>query len=358
MRAALVVEWSGEAIPDPQRRRIFIMSPKVSIIIPCYNEQSTIRFLLEALREQTFPRADMEVIISDGFSTDNTRAVIAAFQKDFPDLSVRVVDNTHRSIPSAVNRAIESSRGEIIIRLDAHSKPYLDYVEKCVKAHEENRGDNVGGVWEIHPGAKTWIAQSIAVAAAHPLGVGDALYRHAKQAAEVDTVPFGSFKRTLIDKVGLFDETLLTNEDYEFNARVRKAGGRIWLDPSIRSIYFARSTLQELARQYWRYGYWKWRMLRKYPNTLRWRQALPPLFVLSLIGFSLLSIFFQPAVFILIGDLLIYFFVFILAGIQAALRLRKPFLILSLPLAIPAMHITWGCGFLWSIFTSSFDKNG
>ena len=332
--------------------------PRVSIIIPCYNEQNTIRPLLEALREQTFPLAEMEVIVSDGMSTDGTRAAIAGFQKDFPDLNVSVVENARRSIPSAVNRAIRSSRGDIIVRLDAHSRPYPDYVEKCVKAHEENRGDNVGGVWEIHPGAQTWMARSIAVAAAHPLGVGDALYRHTKQAAEVDTVPFGSFNRTLIDRVGFFDETLLTNEDYEFNARVRKAGGRIWLDPSIRSIYFARSTLLELARQYWRYGYWKWRMLRRYPDTLRWRQALPPLFVLSLMGLVFLSVFFPLSAYLLAGELLIYFFVFILAGIRAALRLGASFLVIGLPLAIPVMHLTWGCGLIWSMLSSSFGKNG
>src|SRR5258706_15626990 len=110
------------------------MPPKVSVIIPCYNEQATIRLLLEALHEQTFPRAEMEVLISDGISTDSTRAVIAAFQKDFPDLAVHVVDNPIRSIPAAVNRAIESSHGEIIVRLDAHSKPYPDYITNCVKA--------------------------------------------------------------------------------------------------------------------------------------------------------------------------------------------------------------------------------
>jgi len=329
------------------------MPPKVSIIIPCYNEQSTIRWLLEALREQTFPRAEMEVIISDGLSTDNTRGEINLFQKDFPDLVVRVVDNTKRTIPAAVNRAIESARGEIFVRLDAHSKPYPDYVAKCVQAHAENRGDNVGGVWEIQPGADTQIAKSIAVAAAHKLGVGDALYRHAKQAAEVDTVPFGSFKRDLIERIGAFDETLLTNEDYEFNARVRKAGGRIWLDPSIRSIYFARSTLMELARQYWRYGYWKWRMLRRYPDTLRWRQALPPLFVLSLIFLTVLSIFVPLARFALGIELVLYFFIMILAGFSAAYQQKKIYLLLGLPLTIPVMHITWGGGFLWSMLTSS-----
>ena len=332
--------------------------PKVSILVPCYNEQSTIRLLLDALREQTFPRLDMEVIISDGMSTDDTRGVIAAFIKDYPDLNLRVVDNTHRSIPSAVNRAIESSRGEIIVRLDAHSKPYPDYVEKCVTAIEENRGDNVGGVWEIHAGAKTWIAESIAVAAAHPLGVGDALYRHTKQAAEVDTVPFGSFRRTLIEKVGLFDESLLTNEDYEFNARVRKAGGRIWLDPSIRSIYFARKTLRELARQYWRYGFWKWRMLRRYPDTLRWRQALPPLFVLSLFGLAVLTFIFPLAGWFLAGELFLYFFIFILAGLYAGMRQGKPYLLAGMPLVIPIMHIAWGSGLLWSMVSSGFQKNG
>lgn len=332
--------------------------PKVSVIVPCYNEQDTIRLLLDALRGQTFPPADMEVVIADGMSTDGTRDEIAKFQADFPDLSVRVVDNPLRTIPSGLNRAIEASRGEIIVRSDAHSKPYPDYIANSVKALEEGRGDNVGGVWEIQSGADTWIAKSIAVAAAHPLGVGDALYRHAQHAAEVDTVPFGSFQRELVKRVGRFDESLLTNEDYEFNARIRKVGGRIWLDPSIRSVYFARPTLQELARQYWRYGYWKWRMLRRYPDTLRWRQALPPLFVLSLIGLVMISIFVPFFKFVLAGELVFYLFVMFLAGTQAAVRRNSPFLVAGLPLAIPVMHISWGGGFLWSILKSGARRNG
>jgi len=334
------------------------MPPKVSIIIPCYNEQATIRLLLTALYEQTFSHTEAEVIISDGISTDDTRKEISAFQKSFPDMAVRVVDNAQRSIPAAVNRAIEVARGEIIVRLDAHSKPYPDYVEKCITALEAGRGDNVGGVWEIQPGADTWIAKSIAVAAAHPLGVGDALYRHTKIAAEVDTVPFGSFKRALIERVGYFDESLLTNEDYEFNTRIRKADGRIWLDPAIRSVYFARATLLELVQQYWRYGFWKWRMLRRYPDTLRWRQALPPLFVLSLIGLGLLAIFIPVARVALMAELILYFFIMILAGLFAAYRLRKAYLLVGLPLAIPVMHITWGSGFLWSMLGLSKQKNG
>ena len=334
------------------------MLPKVSVIVPCYNEQSTIRLLLEALHEQTYPRGAMEVIVADGLSTDGTREIITEFQRDFPDLSIRVVENVNRSIPSALNRAIEASCGEIILRLDGHSRPYPDYVEQCVASHTAGRGANVGGIWEIRPGAETWMARSIAVAAAHPLGVGDALYRHSKQAAEVDTVPFGSFRRTLIEQVGLFDETLLTNEDYEFNARVRKWGGKVWLDPSIRSVYFARRTLLELINQYWRYGFWKWRMLRRYPDTLRWRQALPPLFVLSLLSLSILSVFIPITGILLAGELLLYFSIMILAGLQAAFRQRRAYLVLGLPLAIAAMHISWGSGFLWSILSSGFRKHG
>ena len=328
------------------------MPPKVSIIVPCYNEQSTIRLLLDSLRTQTFPRAEMEVIISDGMSQDGTRDAIAVFQKDFPDLEVRVVENTRRSIPSGLNRAIEASRGELIVRLDGHSKPYPNYVENCVKAHAEGRGDNIGGVWEIHPGADTWMAKSIAFAASHPLGVGDAMYRLAASASAVDTVPFGSYRRALIEKIGAYNESLLTNEDYEFNARIRKSNGRVWLDPSIRSVYFARSTLLELVHQYWRYGFWKWRMLRHYPDTLRWRQALPPLFVLSLAGLALVSVFLPIALWILTAELIIYFFVLFLAGIHAAIKHRKPFLVPGLLLAIPAMHMAWGSGFLWSMLTS------
>jgi glycosyltransferase involved in cell wall biosynthesis len=327
------------------------MPPKVSIIVPCYNEQSTIRLLLEALCAQTYPRADMEVIIADGMSEDGTRDAIAAFQRDFPELELRVVDNIRRNIPSGLNRAIEAARGEYIVRFDGHSKPYPDYVEKCIQALEAGRGDNVGGVWEIRPGAQTWSAKSIAVAAGHPIGVGDAMYRLAATASEVDTVPFGSYRRTLIERIGGYNESLLTNEDYEFNTRIRKSKGRVWLEPAIRSVYFARATFGELIRQYWRYGYWKWRMLRNFPGTVRWRQALPPLFVLSLIGLTLISIFFPLGWWLLAMELILYLSVLLLAGLQSAIKHRKFYLLPGLPVAIAAMHLSWGSGFLWSMLT-------
>jgi len=325
------------------------MPPFVSIIIPCYNEQATIRDLLAAIDAQTYPHVEMEVVIADGMSTDGTRGEIMAFVEKHPDLHICVVDNPARIIPAALNRALKEAKGEIIIRLDAHSMPYPDYVEHCVAALESGLGENVGGIWEIRPGAQGWVAQAIAAAATHPLGVGDAFYRHAKKAAYVDTVPFGAFKREQLSLVGFFDESLLTNEDYEFNVRILKSGGRIWLDPAIRSVYYSRPTLRALASQFWRYGYWKRKMLKRYPETLRWRQGLPPLFGLSLIGGIALAIFSPVFRWLLAAEVLLYVLLLILAGTYTAIRQRKWSLMIGLPLAIPIMHIAWGAGFLWGM---------
>ena len=320
----------------------------VSIIIPCYNEEKRIGFLLDAIYAQTYPRYLLDVTISDGHSTDGTRAVIARFQRDHIDLRIKIINNDAKTIPASLNNAMRASEGEVIIRLDAHSGPYPEYVERTVAALEADKASNVGGVWEIRPGAETWVARAIAVGAAHPLGVGDALYRHAKQAAYVDTVPFGGWHRNLLDQIGGYDETLHANEDYEFNARIRQAGGKIWLDPAIRSVYFARPTFGALAKQYARYGFWKWKMLRRYPETLRWRQALPPAFVLSLLV-GLLLMFFSPFRLLLPLELLLYFGILTLFGLRAALSRKEPTLIFGLPLAIATMHISWGGSFLWSL---------
>ncbi len=333
------------------------MPPSVSIIIPCYNEESTIRFLLDSILAQTYPHAQMEVIISDGLSTDRTLDEIAAFQMEHPDLMTRVVANSARTIPSGLNLAIRESTGGIIVRLDAHCMPIPEYVERCVVAHELNKGDNVGGVWEIRAGAPTWIGKSISFAAAHPLGVGDALYRLNAKAGAVDTVPFGSFRRGLIDKIGAFDEALLANEDYEFNTRVRKSGGTVWLDPSIRSIYISRSTLAKLVSQYWRYGFWKYKMLERFPRTLRWRQVLPPVFVLSLVILIVLSLFIGIARNILFAQLLIYFSALGLAGLKLSIEKRNGLLFMGVPLAILTMHMSWGSGFLWSSISRFFTIN-
>lgn len=324
----------------------------VSVIVPCYNEQATIGLLLDALDKQTFPRHEMEVIIADGLSNDRTRQEIEAFQIAHPQLKIMVVDNHKRNIPSGLNRAISASNGEFIIRLDAHSVPYPDYIELCVNALQAELGENVGGVWEIKPAGDRWMARAIAAAVAHPLGVGDAHYRFTGSARSVDTVPFGAFRKTLIDHIGMFNEALLTNEDYEFNARIRQANGQVWLDPAIRSVYFARSNWSSLIRQYWRYGFWKGRMLLRFPHTLRWRQALPPLFVLSLLSLALLGLWIPVAWQILAAEIAVYSLALILVAGMLAIKKQDLAMLVGVPLAIASMHISWGAALLWSLISS------
>lgn len=324
--------------------------PTVSIIVPCLNEERRVPSLLKAIFTQTYPLEKIEVIISDGMSTDGTREVIDAFIRTHQELRVQIVDNIRVNIPSALNRAIEASNGEIILRLDAHSYPKPDYIERCVSGLVEGKGDNVGGIWIIESDNDFWLSKSIAFAASNPLGVGDAKYRHSKVASEVETVPFGCFYRKTIEKVGLYDENILTNEDYELNARIRKDGGRIWLDPEIQSVYYARGTISQLAKQYFRYGYWKYKMLKRYPETIIWRQALPPLFVFSLVVLFLLG-FIQPFFhLILLVELALYIIPqFIVSG-SASFRYQTFYLLIGVPIAISTMHVSWGSGFLFSMF--------
>ncbi len=330
--------------------------PVVSIIVPCYNEQDTITLLLDAIYNQSYCRSELEVVISDGKSTDGTRARILEFMQSHQDLSIRIVDNKKRTIPSGLNIAIEAAGGEFVVRLDAHSIPYPDYVEQCVLALKQDCGDNVGGVWEIKPGASHWIARGIASAASHPIAVGDARYRLGGEAQAVDTVPFGAYRKELIQRVGAYDESLLTNEDYELNVRIRQAGGRVWFDPAIRSVYFSRPTLRKLFSQYWRYGFWKGRMIRRYPSTLRWRQLLPPAFILGLLGLGSLALWYPVFRWLILAVITIYLVILITAGVIMASKKHDGLLVLGLPLAISFMHFSWGAAFLWSFLKKPVER--
>lgn len=320
---------------------------EVSVIVPCYNEGGTIQLLLQALSAQSYPASRMEVVIADAMSEDETRAEIEQFANQHPDLRIRIVDNPKRTIPAGVNVAAQAAEGLYLVRMDAHSIPDREYIALSVKLLQEGIADNVGGVWEIEAGENTCIAKAIAAAASHPLGAGDALYRIAKKAAYVDTVPFGAFTKKKFDEVGHFDESLLSNEDYEFNARIRLSGGKVWLDPRIHSRYFARKNLKQLAKQYWRYGYWKFKMLKRYPKTIRWRQAVPPFFVFGIILFTILSLFSEFARIILATILGLYFAVLLVFSSIEAIK-RKDACYLNMVFAITVMHFCWGTGFLFS----------
>jgi len=165
----------------------------------------------------------------------------------------------------------------------------------------------------------------------------------------VDTVPFGAFKRELLALVGFFNESLLTNEDYEFNTRIRARGGKVWLDPAIRSVYYSRSTFSGLARQYGRYGFWKVRMLRQYPRSMRWRQGLPPLFLLSLLGLAGLGLLWSGFWWLLLAELVLYALILGTAGLISAISRKAVSHVLGFPIAVMLMHFAWGSGFIWSI---------
>jgi len=326
--------------------------PKVSIIIPCYNEEKTIGLLLTAIQKQDYPLSNIEIVIADALSTDATKKKISEFIKSNPSIIVKVVDNAKQTIPSGVNCAANVAKGEILIRLDAHSEPNKEYVKISVDLLRNDVAENVGGIWEIQPGEDTCIATAIAKAAAHPLGVGDANYRISTKAQYVDTVPFGAFYKETFENIGRLDETLLANEDYEFNVRLKNSGGRVWLDSRIRSKYYARANLKELAKQYWRYGYWKVRMLHRYPTTIRWRQAVPPLFVASIFFLGVLSIF-NPFTRIILGvEFGIYLLTVIIIGLLTAIK-HNDLCFMLMPFAVITMHFSWGSGFIYSLFTSS-----
>jgi glycosyltransferase involved in cell wall biosynthesis len=327
------------------------MAMLVSVIVPCYNGVNTIRGLLEAIRAQTFPQADMEIIIADGRSTDGTRETIEAFSREHPELRIKTIDNPHRTIPSGLNIAIQQARGEIILRLDAHSAPEPDYVQLCLETLQRTQAANVGGVWEIRSPHDNWIGRSIAAAAAHPLGAGDARYRVGGVEGPVDTVPFGAYRREWLERVGHFNEDLLSNEDYEFNFRLRALGGLVWFNPAIRCVYYTRSSLSELTRQYVRYGFWKARMIRRYVRSIQWRQVGPPLFAGSTLFLLGASVVWRWARTLLALEWAGYGLLLGSVGLVQAIRKRDFGMVLGFPLAIATMHLSWGLGFLVGVIT-------
>lgn len=321
---------------------------EVSVIIPCYNEEKTIQLLLAAILNQNFQMKKIEIIIADAQSEDRTRQKIIEFARKHKELKIQIVNNPQRTIPAAINAAANEAKGEFLVRMDAHSIPDINYVSNSIRLLKEEKAQNVGGVWDIQPASDTCIAKAIARAAAHPLGAGDAQYRTNRKSGFVDTVPFGSFRRDRFFELGGFNENMLSNEDYEFNSRLRKAGGKIWLDSSIRSGYFARRNIKELSRQYWRYGFWKFKMLKCHPDTLRWRQAIPPAFVFFTVLLGILSFINSIALIIFTVSISLYILILVLASLIESAR-KRDICYLQMIFAFTTMHFSWGSGFLFSV---------
>ena len=221
------------------------------------------------------------MLVVDGMSTDGTRKIVAEFARDHP--FIKLLDNPRRITPAALNIGIAQARGDIIIRVDAHSTYPPNYLSSLVAWQEKTGADNVGGAWRILPGGDTPMARAIAVGLAHPFGVGNAYYRIGASAPRwVDTVPFGCYRREVFTRIGLFDEDHVRTEDDEFNLRLRKNGGRILLVPEIVIDYYARESLPKIWRMYYYYGYFKPLVARKLGLVLSLRHLIPSLLVLTL----------------------------------------------------------------------------
>ncbi len=327
-------------------------TPFVSVVIPCFNEEKFIHRVLETLSQQ-YDNEHCEIIVVDGMSVDGTRAEIARFINANPQVSVRLVDNPLKHIPAALNLGISSARGDIIVRMDAHSVPSENYVRTCVAGLRSGENAVIGMPWNIQPATDTATARAIALAVGHPFGIGDAKYRlHSEGQQAVDTVPFGAFRRELWSQLGGFNEELLTNEDYEFNYRVRSAGGRVLLDGTAHAVYYARSSFKELARQYFRYGMWKAQMLKLHPQSIRLRHVVAPAFVASLLVLLILARWEIYAAWALLAIVGSYLLLALFSALQLCRRSRDYRLLVHIAIAFLVIHICWGTGFWGGIFRS------
>jgi GT2 family glycosyltransferase len=262
---------------------------------------------------------------------------------------VHLIDNARRIAPTALNAAIARARGEIIVRVDGHCEIERDYVRRCVD-HLRNEGvDGVGG--PLQTIGESFVARGIAVAMSSTFGVGDSAFRTvSNKTMLVDTIAFPAYTRDIVERVGLFDEELVRNQDDDYNYRLRKIGAKVLLASDVRSRYYSRSSLRSLWRQYFQYGYWKVRVMQKHPRQMRPRQFVPPLFVAAL----LLSLAAAPLSFIF-GAWFAWLFV-LAPGSYALVNLAVSVLITVkrrdwplfwlLPIAFAILHVSFGLGFL------------
>ena len=322
--------------------------PSVSIIIPCRNEEKYIGKCLDSIIAQNYPKDRLEVLVVDGRSTDGTKEIVKGYIQKY--VFIKVLDNPRKIAPTALNIGIKEAKNEIIIRMDAHNVYEKSYVSKCIKYLREYSVDNVGGIGVTLPGANTIIAKSIALALSHPFGVGNSYFRiGSKKPRLVDTIPFGCYRKEVFEKIGLFDEDLLRGQDAEFNARLRKNGGRILLVPEIVSYYYARDSLSKLWRMYFQYGYFKPLTAKKIGNVYTWRQLIPGTFVGSLIILAILTIIYKPFLWLFLFILGSY----IIANLAFSLIIsfKKGFrFFFVLPLVFATLHFSYGIGYLKGIW--------
>jgi succinoglycan biosynthesis protein ExoA len=262
--------------------------PLVSMIIPVRNEEGFIGRCLQALAGQDYPLELLEVFVLDGGSTDATQYETQKAAETF-GLTVFFAENPGRTTASGFNLGLRLAHGQVIIKVDGHTRVAPNFVSANVRVLQETGADAAGGPIETR--GHGLIGRSIALAMSSSFGIGDSAFRHANvRLQETDSVPYGAYRREVFERVGGFAEDIDRGEDDEFNYRLRSQGGRIMLSPEIRSVYFCRTSFKDLARQYWGYGRAKASVLRRHPERLRPRHLVPSALVAALTGGFLLSL--------------------------------------------------------------------
>ncbi len=318
--------------------------PLVSVIMPVRNEADFLAESLGAVLAQDYLPERMEVLIADGMSTDRTRGIVSELAARHPQRAITLLDNPGCIVATGLNAALRVAKGEIIIRIDGHCRIASDYVSRCVDHLRHDDVDGVGG--SINTVAGTAVGRAIAAAMSSPFGVGGSAFRTMKgRTMLVDTVPFPAYSRHAIDMAGPFDEKLIRNQDDEYNYRLRKLGARILLSADVKSDYYSRSSLSSLWKQYFQYGYYKVRVMRKHVRQMQVRQFVPAAFVVALCGGAVGGLFSDVVLRVWQVVLVLYGAATLVASLAIARQSprMRPWALL---VVFPILHISYGLGFL------------
>lgn len=326
-----------------------IMKHIVSIICPVYNEEKYIDMCVMSILSQDYPQESLEMFFIDGRSTDNTVEILRKYAAT--NTNIHILDNPHHTVPYALNKGIECSEGDVVIRIDGHCAYPSNYISTLVKYLHELNADNVGAVWHTVPAKGTSICHAIAIASSHPFGVGGSMHKiGAKTIMRTDTVPFGCYKREVFNEIGLFDTELTRNQDDEFNARLINHGGSIYLIPQLVIKYTARDTLYKMCKMYYQYGLYKPLVNKKLGSPATIRQFFPLLFLLGIIFGGILSLFSNIIMWIYITVLVLYIAIGITIGCKFAVKHQRPLLAILMPYVFANVHLSYGYGYLIGIY--------
>lgn len=320
------------------------MSDFISIIMPLYNEEKYIKNCIDSLLEQDYLLDNMEWIFVDGCSSDSTKRILEEYQLRYPKL-IKIFDNPNKTVPYAMNIGIKNAVGKYIIRLDAHADYKRDYISKCVYYLNTTDADNVGGVAETK--SRGFVGECIALMLSSKFGVGNSQFRTNGNSGYVDTVPFGAFRREVFDKWGGYDERLTRNQDNEMNFRIRKNGGKIYLSDDIRFSYYCRDSIKGISDMAIKNGMWNVITMKLCPGSMGVRHFIPFLFLISLIGLPILSLFNSKFFNILIAELVLYLGLDIFYSFKETKKIKYAAMVCLL---FPVFHITYGCGSLKGLF--------